>query len=1104
MRIKPPINHQLGFFDPDSENIARVRNITSWPDQGRHPLNIGGNSVASVVRGDLESSEETLIVTGYSSLEYVIDKLGALHTAKGHKTRLIIGNELDGSQRKFNAISKRTLPQEVADYWLQEGVSVVYATEILLIIEKLKSGEIEARYIADRKKKLHAKIIVTETAVTTGSSNFSFSGMHNQHEFNSRFTKTGDSRRYKDSRQVAENFWNMGEDYGSELIRLLEELLKVVSFEEAVGRASAELLEGKWAARYLNQLGEMMDSPLWPSQLKGIGRALWIIENEGSCLIADATGAGKTRMGSHLLKAVSNRMWSKGRVRNDMTVLICPPGNVETAWDEERSKCGLNLVTRSHGILSRSTSDGFKTAANDLRRAQCIAIDEAHNFLNQQSSRTKSLLCNMADHVLLFTATPINKGIRDLINIVDLLGADNLDDESLKLFDALGVRLRRQQSHFSITEEERHKLRRLVGRFTLRRTKSDLKHEIKMQPSAYTDAFGNQCSYPKHTPKTYETRETESDKALAVKIRELSGTLLGLVNLQSGVEMPASMQGIMTAETYINARLKSARGLAIYRVMAALRSSRPAVAEHILGTDRACTRFDIKDQIKPEESGNMLRRLEAIKGQIQDSSLKEKLPDWLTDRDKHVSVVNNELATYKEILMCMEKMSGERDLGKATLLASLHASHKLLIAFDSCLITLSYIKQLLQEQKFSSRVFVATSTRQQERRDVSTAFQLGSDSAGIALCSDALSEGINLQQSSAVVLLDMPSVIRIAEQRIGRVDRLNSPHKEVEIWWPNDSSAFALKTDRKFIRRHTEVAQLLGANIEVPDEVFPEELRVNLPSTAKEMMGEMASNERAGKSWDGLQDAFYPVRMLVEGEEPIVPPPVYKQIRDSDARIVSCISVVKAKRPWAFFAIGGNNRGAPKWVYLDSLAAVPETRLEYVAAMFREVSKDGFEPIDLNVKRDDVSHYLHGFKEQLEKTETQLLPRKKQRALAEMEYVLKKYSALSQRDPDLATAEVAKMILKALQRKDEEAVYDLDSLAECWLDLVREPWFDALMSRHKRIKPLRLKDLRKRLVDNPIAVQKIETAFARVAESQSISRRAVVTILGMPEGYEGQ
>ncbi|MFQ5582435.1 MAG: SNF2-related protein [Mariprofundaceae bacterium] len=1048
---------------------------------------------------DLGTSEDILIVTGYSSLEYIIAKLGKLHEEKQVKTRLLIGNELDAGRKQFTSITKRTLPQEIRDYWLEEGISIVIATEILLMIEKLKSGEIEARYIPDTRKKLHAKILVTENAITTGSSNFSYSGMQHQHEFNSRFCKKMDERRYRDTRQVAENYWKMGDDYGPELIALLEQLLKVVTFEEAVARASAELLEGEWAKRYLNRLGEGMDSPLWPSQLKGIGRALWIVENEGSCLIADATGAGKTRMGSHLLKAVSNRMWSKGRVRNDMTVLICPPGNVEAAWDQERSSCGLNLVTRSHGILSRASSDGFQTAANDLRRAQCIAIDEAHNFLNQQSSRTKSLLCNMADHVLLFTATPINKGIRDLINIVDLLGADNLDDESLKLFDALAIRLRKQKNHFAISDEERSRLRRLVGRFTLRRTKTDLKNEIRLQPSAYTDQFGNPCSYPKHVPKTYETDETESDKVLAEQIRELAGSLLGLVNLRSGIEMPKAMSAMMTPENYVKARLKSARGLAIYRVMAALRSSRPAVAEHILGTKRACSRFKVRDQVKPDESGNMLGRLEAIIGQVHPSSLGELLPDWLKDKDAHANAVNREIDTYKQILMHLEKMSGQRDLGKAKLLARLQKSHKLLIAFDSCLITLSYLKQILAEQKFADQVYVATSTRPQDRRSVEAAFKLGSNASAIALCSDALSEGINLQQASAVVLLDMPSVIRIAEQRIGRVDRLNSPHKSVEVWWPNDSDAFALKTDRKFIRRHTEVAELLGANIQVPEEVFPSEISEKLPSTASDMMSEMARNDSQATAWDGLQDAFYPVRTLVEGETAIVPPQIYGALRDSKARILSTISVVKTKRPWVFFAIAGNNRGAPRWVYFDSLAALPETSLEQVADKFRLVVEEGFEPIDLYKWRSDIAHYLDMFRERLEETEAYLLPRKKQRALREMEYILNKYTEQARKQNDQDMIETSELIFAALARKDGDSAYDLDSLAECWLDLVREPWFEMLMKKQRRIKPLRLKDLRKQLLDHPMSPKKIRTAFSNLPMSQPLSRRAVVTIMGIPD-----
>jgi superfamily II DNA/RNA helicase len=50
----------------------------------------------------------------------------------------------------------------------------------------------------------------------------------------------------------------------------------------------------------------------------------------------------------------------------------------------------------------------------------------------------------------------------------------------------------------------------------------------------------------------------------------------------------------------------------------------------------------------------------------------------------------------------------------------------------------------------------------------------------IALCSDAMSEGVNLQRASAMLHLDMPSVVRYAEQRVGRIDRMDSPHDQIE------------------------------------------------------------------------------------------------------------------------------------------------------------------------------------------------------------------------------------------------------------------------------------------------------------------------------------
>ncbi len=70
---------------------------------------------------------------------------------------------------------------------------------------------------------------------------------------------------------------------------------------------------------------------------------------------------------------------------------------------------GINLQSFSHGSLSHAKSTRHSLSLESLRRAQILCVDEGHNFLNFKSNRTQHLLRNMADHMLLFTATPINR-----------------------------------------------------------------------------------------------------------------------------------------------------------------------------------------------------------------------------------------------------------------------------------------------------------------------------------------------------------------------------------------------------------------------------------------------------------------------------------------------------------------------------------------------------------------------------------------------------------------------------------------------------------------------------------------------------------------------
>lgn len=267
--------------------------------------------------------------------------------------------------------------------------------------------------------------------------------------------------------------------------------------------------------------------------------------------------------------------------------------------------------------------------------------------------------------MVMFTATPINKGVGDLLRIVDLLGADNLEDSSLKLFERLERRSRKSKNQFVTTKEERLAMQREVQRFTLRRTKSMLNAMATEQPHLYRDDRGHACRYPKHTPRTYITAESDDDKKLAEKIREIAGQFKGLVNLKSGIDIPDGLQGEIDIPGYIRGRLQGARGLAIYNIMSKLRSSRAALVEHLLGTEEASKRYGIKEKMKKEDTGNVLGRLEDSAGLVQPSSIMNHLPDWLRDPEKHSDAVTVEIKLYEKILSLIEKISDSREKEKS-------------------------------------------------------------------------------------------------------------------------------------------------------------------------------------------------------------------------------------------------------------------------------------------------------------------------------------------------------------------------------------------------------------------------------------------------------
>jgi hypothetical protein len=318
---------------------------------------------------------------------------------------------------------------------------------------------------------------------------------------------------------------------------------------------------------------------------------------------------------------------------------------------------------------------------------------------------------------------------------------------------------------------------------------------------------------------------------------------------------------------------------------------------------------------------------------------------------------------------------------------------------------------------------------------------------------------------------------------------MDSPHTNIEAWWPRDSDEFALRaSESKFLERHGLVSDLLGSNLPLPENLSSE-MYTGLSDAPVELQEFIAELKKERYE---LGDVFDPVRSLVEGDQPLIPREVYDQLRASKARVVSSVSVVEAKHPWAFFAIAGTEWGAPRWVYLDHPQSKPITELEQISQKLRE--NLSITVVDLPIER--ATTLLEKFLKRLSQTEELLLPNKKQNALKEMRLILKKYKDEAVKCGDSEREGLVNYLLSLVEVEYGKQPVDLNILAELWLDLIRPRWFERLKERRPS-KPLRLKHIRKDLIQNPIETEKLREAL-KVLEVKPLDERIVATIIGVP------
>lgn len=1022
------------------------------PGQDQFPLNISqqGRNVREILLKDIRRSDDYIIITGFTSLSNLIEIFGSEDYPKLKKLRVVIGYDPD--ERVSKRLPHYALSAEIKNYWLKQNVSIRLCGPILNLIEQIKCGRFDFKV----RDKLHAKIYIGDDAAVLGSSNFSKSGIFIQTEANIRMeSQCGvvEDGQFRSTKQIAEYFLSIAEDYNESLIQLLNKLLKDATWQEAIARAVSEILDSKWMKDYPALYQALINSQLWPSQRIGISSAMRIIQDRGRVLIADPTGSGKTKFATALAYTVYHWLWENG-LRDRTNALIISPKQVMDNWEREQHnfKKLFNKI-ESMGRLSHGDEKLKKQLHKEIANVDILVVDEAHNFLHRGTMRSKAINPKGSTHVLLSTATPINKKAEDLLRLIELLDIDNLNDEDLNAYKAF-----RRKRRKGFTPEELDKLKVYINKFIVRRTKRELNTMIQREPEQYRNRFGNICKYPHTVTDTYATGENANDRLIALQIAGLCVKLRGVHYLRE-LTVPAHIKDLDERKRYVQLRFNSAPALASFMVRSALRSSCCALMEYLSGTAAAVEHYRVEtDKSKP--SGNIAGTVLGCKGKLPKFNFPvawlEEPQRWILELENYDRICEEEVAIYNEISGLVLKLSGERERQKAKTLMDKAGQYHKILAFDSTIITLDYLKKLLQDQNCKAEILIASGQNEKNRALVKEYFALGSsmNRSLIALCSDAMSEGINLPDAKALFLLDMPSVLRVIEQRIGRIERMDSEHEEVHVYWPDDSEEFSLRGDKRMLDILVVTDKLIGNNVDIPQVLYDRYLKDD-PSAQNfmKLIKEYADKEQ---EWTGVKDSTLALYQLIDGEDALIDIKTYEMFRDVDATVKTAISFVESDTNWSFFAFRGDAKRSPKWLFIDEKNHGHTDFSEIAHLLKKRLSKK--EVIQRKWSEVDAPEEIRKIVYKLRSQELALLPPKKQRALTVGHKILKKKFELS--TDVLSKGKMEKLLTFFADNKSHHDDYiDYNHFADLWIQLL-VPALDLLKeNQKKKTKILTLTDL---------------------------------------------
>lgn len=673
-------------------------------------------------------------------------------------------------------------------------------------------------------KNIHAKVYIGRFAtddrdfgfVVTGSSNFSYSGLVANREFNVELRQRRD---VEFALTQFEELWAQSVDISEEFIDAVQKktwLNDTITPYELYLKLIYEYLQEDINLRDDIQIFLPEGFMALQYQQQAVQQAIKKLNEHNGVFLADVVGLGKTFIAAQLLQQL------KGRI-----IVICPPV-LKSYWESSLHDFRVPARVESLGKLDNVIRFG-------LDRFDYVVIDEAHRFRNENTRSYADLLdiCR-GKKVILVTATPLNNTIDDIFSQLKLFqvpknstipGIPNLERYFTSLRKRFNGLDRTDPAYKQAIKEVSQEIReRILKHVMVRRTRTDVitwfKNDIESQ-----GLFFPEVQEPRRIVYTFEGElETIFNRTIGL-LREFHYAryipLLYYTGSRQLSEFERQQQrnvgGFM-------------RGILIKRLESSFYAFRKSVRRFIEsyerflhmyngGTIYISRNIDVYDLLDSDDFETLERYVEEEKAQKYASE--DFRNDFVTD-------LQHDMQLLRQIEQLWQDVTEDPKLDAFTdRLRNDPVLKKRMVVFTESKETGDYLFEQLNRLWPGKVMFFSskggrtgdpakTHAPAQARDLIKTAFDPNEKSCDenirMLITTDVLSEGINLHRANVLIDYDLPWNPTRVLQRVGRVNRLGTKHPDIYIYnfFPTTQSDSHLQLEANITNKIQMFHDILG------------------------------------------------------------------------------------------------------------------------------------------------------------------------------------------------------------------------------------------------------------------------------------------------------